>query len=134
MTLTPEFALARLQSLFQTYAGMKQLLDSGDPIAVELWNRTVRNSGEPQAEKFLVNEQQAAQASQAAMQKAMQQAQLQSLVKAKAAGQETLAKESAKAVVKHLSLQAEMALTGGDRAEAAVAPPPPGQAPAGQLQ
>ncbi len=103
VTLTPEFALARLQALMQTYGGLRPLLMQGDPVAIELWNRTVRNSGEPQAEKFLYDPQQGPELMQRSMQMAMQQFQLQSKMKAQAKGEETLAKESGKEIVKIMS-------------------------------
>lgn len=135
VTLTPEFALARLQSLFQTYAAMKPLLQQGDQVAIELWNRTVRNSGEPQAEKFLIDNQQAGQMAQEAMQKALKMAEMQSMMKAKAKGQEKLATESAKQIVKHISEGAQSALSGAGQAEAAAASAAgPGQAGPGQVQ
>lgn len=54
--LTPEFGLARLAQLEQTYGLLLPRLQAGDPVAVELWNRTVLQSGEPQADKLLMDD------------------------------------------------------------------------------
>lgn len=112
VSLTPEFALNRLQMLFQSYAALRPLLLQGDPVAIELWNRTVRNSGEPQAEKFMVDAGQAPQLAEQAVKKAMMQFQQQSRMKAMAKGEEKLATESAKATVKVLDEQARAQLSG----------------------
>ena len=53
VTLSPEFAMQRLGGLMQVYAGLMPLLVQQDPRAIELWNRTVRASGEPDVEKLL---------------------------------------------------------------------------------
>lgn len=124
ITLTPEFAIARLQSLMQTYAQLMPMLRQGDPIAIELWNRTVRNSGEPQAEKFLFDPAQGPEMMQKAMAMAMQQFQLQSKMKAQAKGEEMLAKESAKHVVQIMSDQARAEASG-----AGIMLPQPSQQP-----
>lgn len=103
VTLTPEFSLARLQSLLQTYANMKPLLDSGDAISIELWNRTVMASGEPQCEKFLIDSSQAPQMAQRAMMQAQQAAQAKGNQIAQDKGKEVFAKEVAKRAVEHLT-------------------------------
>lgn len=123
VTLTPEFALGRLQSLAQTYMGLKPLLMTGDPIVTEIWNRTVRSIGEPQAEKFMITPEMSAQMAQQAMAMAMKQAEIKSLTHAKAKGQEKLATEAAKTAVKHLSARATDAMAGATGAEASAAPP-----------
>lgn len=53
--LTPEFALARQGMLQQLFQGLLPLLATQNPIAVELWNRQVLSSGEPQADKLLLS-------------------------------------------------------------------------------
>lgn len=103
VTLTPEFALARLQQLFATYAQMRPLLLQGDQIAMEIWNRTVRNCGEPQAEKFLMDPAQAPQLAAHAVQVAMQQFLKKAHLEAVAKGEIKLAQEAAKEMVKTLA-------------------------------
>lgn len=122
VALTPEFSMNRLTMLYQTYGQLKPLIMQGDPVAVEVWNRIVKNSGEPQAEKFLIDPQQAPQMQQAAMQKAMQQFEMKSKMEAQAKGKVKLAQESAKAIVKHLSEAAKSQITGAGEAEAAAQP------------
>lgn len=55
--LTPEFAMARLASLMQLWMQLLPRIGTQDPIAIELWNRQVLSSGEPQAEKFILEGQ-----------------------------------------------------------------------------
>lgn len=107
VTLTPEFALSRIQSLMQVYMGLRPLLQQGDPIATEAWNRIVANSGEPESEKMLMDPQQAPQLAQQAVQQAMQQAMQKMKMEALAAGEKQLAVESAKKVVDMLAAQAQ---------------------------
>ena len=53
--LTPEFAMQRLGGLQALYTNLRELLANGDPIAMELWNRQVIASGEPQAAELLLS-------------------------------------------------------------------------------
>lgn len=112
VTLTPEFALQRLQTLLQTYMGIKPLIMQGDPIAMEIWNRTVRNSGEPAAEKMLMDPQQAPEMAARALQQQMQMFLKQAHMKAIAKGEEKLATESAKQLVGILADQDRAKLAG----------------------
>lgn len=90
--LTPEFALARLGMLQQLFMTLLPLLTSQNPIAIEMWNRQVLASGEPNAEKFLLSGeninalQQSMQAMQASDPNNPQ-------MKARAAGQGAFTKE-----------------------------------------
>lgn len=93
--LTPEFALARLGMLQQLFTQSLPLLGTGNPIAIEMWNRQVLASGEPNADKFLLSGENL-QAVQQSMQ-AMQQSNPQNpQIKAKAAGQSAFHKELGK--------------------------------------
>lgn len=112
VTLAPEFALQRIQSLLQVYMGIRPLLMQGDQVAIECWNRFVRSSGEPQAEKIMMDASQAPQLAQKAVEQALKQANMQAALKAKEAGQQTLAKESAKHVVNILAEQVQAQLSG----------------------
>lgn len=95
MQLTPEFALARLGMLQQLFTQSLPLLGTGNPIAIEMWNRQVLASGEPNADKFLLSGENL-QAVQQSMQ-AMQQSNPQNpQIKAKAAGQSAFHKELGK--------------------------------------
>lgn len=96
VTLTPEFALGRLAQLSQAYMQMMPLLKQGDSVAIELWNRTVQNSGEPEPEKFFYDPQQAPAMMQQAIQSAMQNAKQKMDMDAQAAGKKTFAQEMAK--------------------------------------
>ena len=129
VTLTPEFALARLQSLFATYSQMRPLLMQGDQVAIEMWNRNVKNSGEPQCEKFMIDAQKAPELAQKAIEQAMKHFQMQSAMKATAKGEETLAKESAKHVVNMLSEMAQAKMSGADQMLASGQPQQPQQQP-----
>lgn len=115
VTLTPEFAMTRLQTLFAVYAQMRPLLMQGDAIAMEIWNRTVRNSGEPQAEKFLMDQAQAPEMAARAVQMAMQQYLKKAHLEAIAAGEKKMAQEAAKAVVQTLADQDRAHLAGLDK-------------------
>lgn len=53
--LTPEYAMTRLAHLQALWLGMLPRIMVMDPVAIELWNRQVVASGEPQAEKFLLS-------------------------------------------------------------------------------
>lgn len=57
VTLSPEFAMQRLAGLMQTYAQLLPLLQANDPKGIELWNRMVVASGEPQKEKLMIQAQ-----------------------------------------------------------------------------
>lgn len=112
VTLTPEFALARLQTLFTTYANMRPLLLQGDMIAMEIWNRTVRNCGEPQAEKFLMDPAQSPQMAMQALEKARQQFLHKSHLDAIAAGEKKLAQAASAELAKTLGEADRIKLAG----------------------
>lgn len=57
VTLSPEFAMQRLGGLMQTYAQLLPLIMQKDPKAIELWNRMVVSSGEPQKEKLMIQQE-----------------------------------------------------------------------------
>jgi hypothetical protein len=57
VTLSPEFGLQRIGGLLQTYAQLLPLIQQGDEKAIELWNRMVIVSGEPQKEKLMIQVQ-----------------------------------------------------------------------------
>lgn len=57
VTLSPEFAMQRLGGLMATYGQLLQLLQMQDPKAIEMWNRMVVASGEPNKEKLMINPQ-----------------------------------------------------------------------------
>lgn len=57
VTLSPEFAMQRLGGLMQTYAQLLQLIMQGDKKAIELWNRMVIASGEPNKEVLMIQTQ-----------------------------------------------------------------------------
>ena len=81
VNLTPEFAMARLANLTQLYMGLLPRMMVGDPIAIEMWNRQLVNSGEPDARKLIWTEQNGKMA--LANQQAMQQQAMQMQVKNK---------------------------------------------------
>lgn len=54
VTLSPEFAMQRLGGLLQTYAQLLPLIQAQDQRAIEIWNRMVIASGEPQKEKMMI--------------------------------------------------------------------------------
>ena len=54
VTLSPEFSMQRLGGLLQTYAQLLPLIQANDQKAVEMWNRMVVASGEPQKEKLMI--------------------------------------------------------------------------------
>ena len=54
VTLSPEFAMQRLGGLLQTYAQLLPLIQAQDTRAIEMWNRMVVASGEPQKEKLMI--------------------------------------------------------------------------------
>jgi hypothetical protein len=95
VTLTPEFALARLGGLQQLWLAIKPAVATGDPIAVELWNRQVLASGEPQADKFLLSGENMQKVQQALAAQAQMMPQNPE-VKAKAAGATAFHKEVGK--------------------------------------
>jgi hypothetical protein len=103
VTLTPEFAIQRLQTLLQVYGGIRPLLLQGDMIAIEIWNRTVKNCGEPQAEKFLMDPSQAPQIAAMAVQKAMEQFLKKAHLDAIAAGEKKAAQQAAVEMIKTLA-------------------------------
>lgn len=116
VTLTPEFALGRLTQLQQVYMAMMPLLKQGDPVAIELWNRTVQNSGEPQPEKFFYDIKQAPAMMEEAIKQAMAQAIQKMDMDAKAAGKKTFATESAKLAVKTIDEANRIGLSGTAKA------------------
>ena len=54
VTLSPEFAMQRLGGLLQTYNSLLPLIMQQDPRAIEMWNRMVIASGEPNKEKLMI--------------------------------------------------------------------------------
>jgi hypothetical protein len=54
VTLSPEFAMQRLGGLMQTYAQLLPLIQAQDPKGIEMWNRMVVASGEPNKEKLMI--------------------------------------------------------------------------------
>jgi hypothetical protein len=135
VTLTPEFALQRLTTLMQVYGQMRPLLLQGDPIAIEIWNRTTRNSGEPQCEKFLIDNHNAPAMAQRAMQMAQQQFMHKARLEAMAKGEIKLAQEAAKHMVGILADVDRSRISGLDaekQTEALEAQQAQGQAPANQ--
>jgi hypothetical protein len=70
VTLSPEFAMQRLAGLLQTYAQLLPLIQANDAKAIEMWNRMVIASGEPQKEKLMIQ----AQAAMNPLEQIMQQA------------------------------------------------------------
>ena len=100
VTLTPEFALQRLGTLIQTYTNMRPLLMMGDPIALETWNRIVRNSGEPQAEKLMMDPAMAPQMAMQGMEKQKEMFLKKAHLDAMAAGEKKLAQAAASELVK----------------------------------
>lgn len=93
--LTPEFALARLGMLQSLFTQLLPLLGTGNPIAIEIWNRQVLASGEPNADKLLLSGENL-QSVQASMQAMQAQNPGNPAVKAKAAGQASFHKELGK--------------------------------------
>lgn len=137
VTLTPEFALQRLQSLFSTYSALRPLLMQGDLIATEIWNRTVRSCGEPQSEKFLMDPQRAPELAARSVNMAMQQFLKKAHLEAIAKGEIKLAQEAAKEMVKTLAEADRQRISGLDQSNAAdlqaqqaQQPQPPQPAPA----
>lgn len=58
LTLSPEFAMQRLGGLLQIYMQLFPFLQKQDPIAIEIWDRMVVASGEPDKEKLILKLQQ----------------------------------------------------------------------------
>lgn len=54
VTLSPEFGMQRLSGLMQVYAQLLPLLQAGDEKAIEIWNRMVVASGEPNKEVLMI--------------------------------------------------------------------------------
>jgi hypothetical protein len=54
LTLSPEFSMQRIGGLFQLYMQMYKLIMMGDEKVIDLWNRMVKVSGEPDSEKLMV--------------------------------------------------------------------------------
>ena len=108
--LTPEFTMARLAHLQGLWLQLLPRIAVNDPIAVEIWNRQVESSGEPQKEKFLLsgeNLQKVQQSFQAAMQANPQSADN----KAQAKGKEAFHKEIGKTAAQRLTGQISPALS-----------------------
>jgi len=57
VTLSPEFGMQRLGGLLQVYIQLLPLLTQQDPKAIELWNRMVIASGEPDKEILMIQVQ-----------------------------------------------------------------------------
>lgn len=102
--LTPEFAMARLSNLMALYVQLKPLLATNDPIAIELWNRQIVASGEPQADKFLLSGENL-QKVQQSLQQMMQMQAPNPDAQAMASGKQAFHTEMGKTVAKHLSGQ-----------------------------
>jgi hypothetical protein len=121
--LTPEFGLARLAQLEQVYTSLLPLLEMGNPIAIELWNRTVLQSGEPQADKLLIDEQGVQQLQQVAAMRAQNDPKNPDR-QAQAAGKKAFATD----IAKHGAAKLTVALqnTNGQRP---VGAKPPGHSP-----
>lgn len=130
VTLTPEFALQRLGTLYGAYERMRPLLMQGDLVVTEIWNRTVRSSGEPQAEKFLMDPQQAPQLAAQAVKQAMDQFLKKAHMEAIAKGEIALAQNAAKEVVKTLAEQDRTRLAGLNQSNEADAQDKPQPTPA----
>ena len=113
--LTPEFAMARMQSLVAIYLQLLPLLMRGDPMAVEMWNRQVKNSGEPEADKLVIDKDKAAQMQQQSRAMMLQQIQQQMEMKAQAKGKESMAASVGKHIGKRV---AEHAVGTGKESEA----------------
>lgn len=97
--LTPEFALARLGMLQQLFTQLLALLAANNPIAIEIWNRQVLASGEPNADKFLLSGENL-QAVQQSVQAMQAQAPTSPTVKAQLAGRTAFSKEMGKHAAK----------------------------------
>lgn len=106
--LTPEYAMARLGNLQQLYLQLRPLLATNDPIAMEIWNRHVLASGEPQADKFLLSGENL-QKVQQSMRSAMQMSGQSPDAKAQAKGKESFHKEMGKTAAQHMTGQLPMA-------------------------
>ena len=53
--------MQRLGGLLHVYTGLLQLIMQGDPRAVEMWNRMVIASGEPDSEVLIIKPEEAQQ-------------------------------------------------------------------------
>jgi hypothetical protein len=99
--MTPEFALARLGQLAAFFQAMLPLIMAQNPIGIELWNRQVIASGEPNADKLLLEGNNLAM-----VQQSLQTAQAQSPenpeAQAKAKGQERFHEVMAEGAAHHL--------------------------------
>lgn len=102
--LTPEFAMARLASLQGLWLQLLPRIAMQDPIAVELWNRQVLSSGEPQADKFLLSGENLQKVQQSFMQ-AMQMHPQNPDVKAQVKGKEAFHKEIGKEAARRITGQ-----------------------------
>ncbi len=129
--LTPEFAMARMEALIQIYMTMKPLVMQGDPLAIEMWNRQVINSGEPDASKFLVDGANAQAIAQQAKMMQDQMAQRSIQLKAELGGQTSMHREIGKAAGKKIG--ADMTGQGLAQLEGAAAGPANGQPPSPQM-
>lgn len=107
--LTPEFAMARLTNLMALYAQLRQLLIMGDQTAIELWNRQVKASGEPESDKLMIDAQNAPQMAQQAQILMMQNIQKQQQIKAQGKGQEKMMGEIGKKMGQHMTAPLEPA-------------------------
>lgn len=57
VTLSPEYSMQRLGGLMATYGQLLQLIAMQDTRALEIWNRMVVASGEPNKEKLMIQVQ-----------------------------------------------------------------------------
>jgi len=66
VVMSPEFTMQRIGGLMQAYQGLFQLIAAGDRIAIEMWNRLVLASGEPDAEPLQITQEDSAKNAMAA--------------------------------------------------------------------
>ena len=57
VTISPEFAMQRLGGLMQVYKALQQGLMMKDPISIQIWNRMIIASGEPDKESLVISAQ-----------------------------------------------------------------------------
>jgi hypothetical protein len=101
--------------LQQLFTQLLPLLAAGNPIAVEIWNRQVLASGEPNADKFLLSGENL-QAVQQSFQAAQAQSAASPQSKAQLAGRTAFSKEMGKHAAKVAN--GHMPLPGGPKAPA----------------
>lgn len=128
--LTPEFAMARLEALIQIYMTIKPLIMQGDPLIIEMWNRQVINSGEPDSSKFLIDASNAGAIAQQAQIMQQQMAQKSIELKAVQSGKQSMHREIGKAAGKKIG--ADMTGQGLAQLEGGLSGPSNGQPPSPQ--